>query len=434
MTATAEHSGDQASGRVRVLVFPCGSEPGSEIYQALRYSINVTLAGASSVDDHGRFRYPDYHVVPRIDDAGFDEAFAGLLDRLGIELLFSTHDTVSAYLATRAEGWGVQLVNGDPRATALARRKSATYELFEDCSWCPAIYPDLAAAQWPAVVKPDQGQGGQGVAIVRSREAAEAALAGSPESVLVEYLPGEELTVDCFTDRKRRLLWVGPRTRERVRSGISMRSSLLDLEPKVAAIADDINSRLTLRGPWFFQIKRDRHGRWKLLEISCRIAGNMAAQRARGVNLPLMAVHDFLGRDLMVLAEPRVRTVDRNIATRAELEFEFDTVFVDLDDTLIIDGQVTPVVVQFLYQCRSEGKRIVLITRHAHDCAATLDQACLAPHLFDEVVHITDGTSKSRHMTPKSIFIDNHFPERSAVSRALGIPVLDVDMLEFLVR
>lgn len=422
--------------KLNVLVFPCGSEPASEIYQALRFSLHVELFGASSVDDHGRFRFPAYRGgLPRIDSPDFDPRFQALISDLSIDVVFSTHDSVSEYLAGRAERMGFHLVNGDPEATSVARRKSATYGLFADFPWAPAVYPSVESVEdWPVVVKPDLGQGGQGVAVADGPTEAQAALQGTADPLLVEYLPGEEVTVDCFTDRNRRLLWVGPRTRERVRAGISMRSRLLDADPDVTAIAEAINHRLRLRGPWFLQLKRDSKGAWKLLEISCRTAGNMAAQRARGVNLPLMAIQDYLGRDLLVLPETRVTMVDRAISTRAELDFEFDTVFVDLDDTLIIDGHVVPLVVQFLYQCRAQGKTIVLITRHERDCGETLDRACLSLRLFDRIVHITDGSPKADHITERSIFIDNHFPERLAVFRRLGIPVLDVDMLEFLVR
>jgi hypothetical protein len=45
----------------KILVFPCGSEIGLEIYRAMRYSTHFTLAGASSVDDHGKFVYEEYY-------------------------------------------------------------------------------------------------------------------------------------------------------------------------------------------------------------------------------------------------------------------------------------------------------------------------------------------------------------------------------------
>jgi len=419
--------------RVHVLVFPCGAETASEIHQALRYSLHVKLFGASSVDDHGRFLFENYHgELPRIDEPTFDSAFSNLIEKLEIDIVFPTHDSVCDYLAPRAAAMGFYLVNGDERTTAICRRKSLTYSLFASEPWVPEIYANVdAVTAWPAIVKPDRGQGGQGVSRVSNKAEAYAAISSVADPLLVEYLPGDELSVDCFTDYRGRLLWVGPRSRERIRAGISMRSRMFDPTPEIASIADTINDELRLHGPWFFQLKQDRKGNWKLLEVACRIAGTMAAQRARGINLPLMTVQDFLGRDLATLPEPHVRLIDRRIATAAKLDYEYDDVFVDLDDTLIIDGHVSPNVITFLYQQKAKDKRIILITRHKHDCAETLDRVFLPRRLFDEIVHITDDSPKSAHMTVRSIFIDNHFPERLSVSKALGIPVLDVDMLEF---
>ncbi|MEK7317922.1 MAG: carbamoyl-phosphate synthase large subunit, partial [Pseudomonadota bacterium] len=71
--------------KLRVLVFPCGSENAAEIHQALRYSLHVELFGASSVDDHGRFRFERYvGGLPKISDAEFDSTFSRLLVELDI--------------------------------------------------------------------------------------------------------------------------------------------------------------------------------------------------------------------------------------------------------------------------------------------------------------------------------------------------------------
>src|SRR5204863_4782695 len=130
------------------------------------------------------------------------------------------------------------------------------------------------------------------------------------EPLLVEYLPGDEITVDCFSDRNRNLIWIGARTRERVKAGITMRSTFLKLTPDIDAIARKLNDGLTLRGPWFFQLRADRNHEWKLLETSCRVAGAMAAQRAKGINLPLMAVQDYLGRSLISLPIPEINLIE----------------------------------------------------------------------------------------------------------------------------
>ena len=110
--------------KTHVLVFPCGAENAGEIYEALRYSLHVTLFGASSVEDYGRFRFPHYTGgLPSIAEAGFDAAFSALLQHLKIDVVFATHDSVMAYLADKAEGMGVFLVNGHAETAALARSK-----------------------------------------------------------------------------------------------------------------------------------------------------------------------------------------------------------------------------------------------------------------------------------------------------------------------
>ncbi len=422
--------------KTRVLVFPCGAENATEIHQAIRYSLHVEVFGASSVEDHGRYVFDNYiGGLPKIHAPDFDAAFQALLQRLQIDMVFATHDSVMEYLSERSRAMGFFLVNGDPQTAALARRKSATYQRFAGFAWAPRVFADLDAVDaWPIVIKPDCGQGGVGVQWAHDLAEAKAACAAMADPVCMEPLPGPEVTVDCFTDKAGRLVWVGPRTRERVRAGISMRSSLLPPDAAIERIAADINGQLALRGPWFFQLKQDAQGRWKLLEFSCRIAGTMVAQRARGVNLPLMAVHDYLGREVQALPNPGIDAIDRRIVTRSEIRFAYATVFVDLDETLIIDGLAVPAVMAFIYQSIADGKRIVLITRHARDVQQTLKSARISAHLFDEIIHITDASSKAAHIGPDAIFIDNHFPERRDVANQRGIPVLDVDALEFFLR
>lgn len=418
---------------INVLVFPCGAENALEIHQALAHSVHVKLFGASSIDDHGRQAFANYYGdLPRIHEPNFDHAFAELLRAWDIQIVFATHDTVQAYLALRAQALNIFLVNGHPQTADTARRKSLTYALLADQPWTPSVYATPAEVEhWPVVVKPDLGQGGQGIYVVHDATDAEAALRAVEQPLLVEYLPGEEITVDCFTDYERDLVWVGPRTRERVRSGISMRCHFLPHDPQVQAIAECINAALILRGPWFFQLKKDREGQWKLLEISCRVAGSMVAQRARGVNLPLMTIHDFMQRKVSALVQNHVSLIERRILTVMELDYSFDTVYIDFDETLIMNGSAIPSALRFLYTMLTRGKRLVLITRHAGDLTQAMAAARIAPNLFDQIIHLRDASKKSAYIEGSAIFIDNHFPERLDVARQCAIPVFDVDALEF---
>lgn len=423
--------------KLNILVFPCGSENAGEIAQSLRYSLHVNrLIGASSIEDHGRFHFKDYiSDVPFINSPEYENYFVDLIVTHKIDVVFATHDSVIEKLAQLAHKHGFHLVNGDLRTTHIARYKSLTYRLFANMPWGPQIWePDEQPTRWPVVVKPDCGQGGNGVLIAENPSQLEMHIANTELPVLVEYLPGEELTVDCFTDRNGKIVLVSPRTRERVRAGITMRSCLIPPDEEITNIAGHINRSLTLRGPWFFQLKQDNMHNWKLLEISCRIAGTMVAQRAHGINLPLMTLHDFMGRDVVPLPEPHVTLIDRTIKTRVHTELNWQRVYVDLDDTLIIYGLANPSLIAFIYQCRAKGNTIHLITRHESDPVKTLDNAAISQRLFDEVIHIQSSEKKSRYITGPAVFIDNYFPERVDVAQSENVLVMDVDAVEFYIE
>lgn len=423
--------------KLNVLVFPCGSENAGEIYQALRYSLHINrLIGASSCEDHGRLHFPDYiGDVPFISNEQFAGYFCSLLATHEIDVVFATHDSVAETLAPLVGRVGVYLVNGHPETAKILRRKSLTYEMFSHADWVPRVYSCAAEITcWPVIIKPDCGQGGNGVYLAHNPQELEQASGAISDPLLVEYLPGQEITVDCFTDRNANLIWVGPRSRERVRAGIAMRSASFMADDAIQAMAEQINEAMKLRGPWFFQAKQDVTGRWKLLEISCRIAGTMVMQRARGVNMPLMALHDYLGRDVLPLVTPHVSLIERYIKTRAVTILPFEQVYVDLDDTLIINGRANPVVMAFLYQCRAENKRIYLITRHISQPHETLRQAAISEQLFDDIYHLQHGQNKSAFVQPNSIFIDNYFPERRDVASLNDTLVLDVDAVDFYIK
>jgi len=106
---------------------------------------------------------------------------------------------------------------------------------------------------------------------------------------------------------------------------------------------------------------------------------------------------------------------------------------VDLDDTLVVDGRVNVDVVRFLYQARNQGKRIVVITRHAGNPEETLRGLRLA-ELADKVVRLDRQASKVDAIdVVDGILIDDSFGERKAVASALGIPTFDANMIEVLI-
>lgn len=416
-----------------VLVFPGGTEIGLEIRAALANRKEVALFSAGDAgSSHAPFAYRFHDIVPPIGDPGWFEVLQRVVKAREIDYVFAAHEDVLLELARRREDLGAVLVASPTPTIELVRSKHDTCEALADIVRVPRSFdPADMDIEFPVFVKPDRGAGSRASVKVSGRTELEAALAVNEKMLVLEYLPGDELTVDCLSDRERGLVFCGPRYRARMRSGISMDSYPVD-DPAVVDMARAIDEVIDLRGAWFFQVRRDVHGEWVLLEVGARIGGTMTVSRARGANLPWLSILEAERADYEVLLGGYTVHADRALMTRYRTDLDYDTVFVDLDDTLVVDGAVNVDVVRFLYQARNHGKAIVVITRHAGDPVATLRSFRLA-ELPDKVVHLDRVTSKALSLEGrKAILIDDSFGERREAA-ALGVPTFDTNMIEVLI-
>jgi len=253
--------------------------------------------------------------------------------------------------------------------------------------------------------------------------------------LIQELLPGDEYTVDCFSTKDGKLLFCNGRKRERIRMGTSMCSypASDDINTLFKTYAQIIQDKINISGPWFFQMKSDAGGKLKLLEIDTRIAGTMALNRVTGINFPLLALYDRFGYDLDLLLNTHRIKIDRCLHNRYAHDISYDTVYVDLDDTLLIRGKINCQLVYFLYQSINQKKKIVLITKSlAKDIQAELRKYRIS-ELFDETIWIDEDKSKADYIKAKNaIFIDDSFSQRSEVSKRHHIPTFDNSMIEML--
>ena len=197
--------------------------------------------------------------------------------------------------------------------------------------------------------------------------------------------------------------------------------------------AEIIVGALEIKGLWFFQFKRASDGQLKLLEIETRVAGTMAFSRARGVNLPLLYLYQFMGIDTSIIPEKYNIVIDRALSNSFYIDIDFEYVYVDLDDTLVIDGSINTDLIKFLYQCINKGINITLITKSNEDDLYKYLEMKKISYIFDEIVWLKEKDLKSDHIkNHNSIFIDDSFSQRMEVRRACDIPTFDPSMVEVL--
>jgi carbamoyl-phosphate synthase large subunit len=423
------------SSPFRVLVFPGGTEIALEINSALRWCKDVQLFSAGlAVSNHATYVFTQHTQIPSIHKPGWLEALNDLIVRQRIGHVFPAYDDIIVALAVNAERLHAKVVTSPLETCLITRSKSQTYRALRDTVPCPQTYSSsVSVDQFPVFVKPDKSQGSQGAHVVDDNMQLTTVLRRDPTALVLEYLPGDEYTIDCFSDRDDGLLFCAGRERTRTRSGISMSSHIVEM-PEFRDFALAISKKLKFHGAWFFQLKKDAAGCLKLLEIGPRIAGTMALHRVLGVNFPLLSLYEAQRMPVRIMTNLIQVDIDRALINRYHHNVHYNTVYVDLDDTLIFKSAVNTKLIAFLYQCINEQKKLVLLTRHTAEVEQTLRNYRLAG-IFDEIIRVPPRPArKSQYITENnSILIDDSFSERYATQLELGLPTFDCSMLEMLI-
>lgn len=410
-----------------VLVFPAASEIGLEIHRALRDSKEVILHGANLPGlSAANFHFQKLHELPSIHEAACLPQLQKLISDQKIDAIFPAYDDVQLWLSENAQSLEAEIITSPAETVRICRSKSATYKALNQIVNVPQLWAlSDSSISFPVFVKPDCGQGSQRARRIDERSELDAAFAREPDLLITENLPGSEYTVDCFSQRGRGVMYAQARSRLQTKTGISTLSQIEDL-PLIHEWAKLIANRLELYGTWFFQVKEDSKGDFHLLEVAPRIAGSMALNRVMGPNFPLLALYEAAGHDINIDTIDAKLSMSRSLDTRFIYDQPIDTLYIDLDDTLILREHVNTRMVALVFQFRNKGVPVHLITRHKKNLDATLAKFRLA-HLFDSIIHIPeDTTPKAQFITEtNAVLIDDSFQERHTAKRMLGIRCFD---------
>ncbi len=422
--------------KINVLIFPAEGENAIELHNALSYCVNICVFGASSVSRGGEYVFSRYtDKMPFITDDNFVDEFVKYIAFNNIDCIFPTHDTVAQFLANIADRIPAKLIMGDQFTVNICRSKIKTHETFAEYDFTPIRYKNINDLKYPAFMKPDIGEGGHNTKKIDEnfKETID-----FENNLVTEYLPGQEITIDCLTDRYGKLIYISPRSRDGILGGICVLGHNIPLSEEIRSIANVINERLNFLGLWYFQMRADKQGKYKLMEISSRAAGTMCLTRSKGINLPLLSVYTAFGYDIEAQDNGNNVSMHRSLVGKYDLHMEYTTVYIDFDDTITHNGTVNPVAMAYLYQCKNKGIKIALLTRHEKQLYDSLKLYHIEKDLFDTIEWIGVDESKARVINrnmngdKRCIFIDNAYKERIEVSKECEIPTFDADAFEFL--
>lgn len=421
--------------KINVLIYPCGTEIAFEIFNSLSNDKSISLYGANTIESHGSFLFKHIFTnAPMSGDKKLIQFLNKIINEYSIDFIYPAHDDALLYLTENRGNLNCEVISSDLDVVRTTRSKLLTYKKFQGKKFIPFFSANASDfLSYPFFAKPDIGQGSFGIQKIESKGDLNK-LNKAHSYVYCEFLPGEEFTIDCFTDRYGNLLFCNCRTRERIRNGISVRSRTIPISNEIKAIADDINCKLNLRGAWFFQVKLDKNSHPKLLEIAPRIAGTMCVSRALGINLPLLTIYLFSGIDVKIIPNKYSILVDKCFFAKYQLSLSYKYVYVDFDDTFIINGKINTFLLMFLYQCINSNKKIILLTRHKKDIIKDLRKFRVSKDIFHKIITLSENEKKSNFIGNKSsIFIDDSFSERADVKLNCDINCFGTDMIDALI-
>lgn len=247
-------------------------------------------------------------LLPRGDDPSFVDALFEAARGFGADLVIPTVDVelrdVSA-AHDRFAAAGIDLLV-ESVATLDACLDKAT--LIEHCAATvrvPATIVmsrthshELLAGQLgsPFLVKPRQGAGGRGVAVVRCTEDLDA-VPRDQSYLAQELLPGDEYSIDVLSTPEGRVVAAVPRRRDKIDSGIAVAGRTV-ADPSLEAFGRAVATAIGATGVVNVQAKLTADGEPSLLEVNARFPGTMSLSLAAGVDMPLLAVQARRGRRL----------------------------------------------------------------------------------------------------------------------------------------
>lgn len=422
-----------------VLIYPSNSYAAEEVYACLLNSLRYKPILGHHGEAHTAFLSKDYYMdLPLISDNNFLDFINDFILKKEISFIIPTHDTVAEYLMKYKDFIHCVVVCSCYETAKICRHKGLTYEKLKKYDFIPQIYEKQEKKVFPVFIKDDVGQGGKNSYVIESEEELHRILDNSSTNyVISEYLPGEEATVDCFTDRHGELLFIQPRLRETILNGMSGRAKTIECNDEIGRIARAINKEIQFRGYWYFQCKKDSDGKYRLMEISTRFAGTFSLSKNLDVNLPLLAVTDFDDIDVRIVPNHYEIKSDRGYRNLYRVDIEYERVYFDFDDTLVYGREkfIIPSMA-FLFQCINQKKEIYILTRHEYDIRDTLNNLHINKDLFMDIIEVANGKKKSEYIKTdkKCIFIDNSFMERLDAKENLGIPTFDICNLECLME
>jgi len=244
------------------------------------------------------------YIIPPFKDTPFYSVIKNIVKKEKIDLIIPALDTILLEFSEKREEFeklGAKVLVSEPKTIKITRDKWKTYNELKDIIPFPQSFINKKDINidFPLIMKPRRGSGSKDVYKITSNRELDFFYKRVENPIIQEYLEGKEYTVDCLADMKGNLLICIPRERIEMKAGISVKGRIVKDE-RLDEIAIKISKHIRFTGPFFFQVKEDREGVFKLMEINPRISGTMSLSSSSGPNIHNLAVRLIFGEKINI--------------------------------------------------------------------------------------------------------------------------------------
>lgn len=322
-----------------ILFSACGSQVAPGMIDCIKNNgeRNVRIVGIDMNYDPSVLQYVDtFYQVPAANTFNYTDVVLNICMKEKVDIYFPNISAEVETLARRKEDFqslGILLSVSNSDAVSVSNNKLITYQKLKAAGIpVPQFYPVHTVEDFiegckvmgfphkPVCLKIANGSGSRGVRIIDATQSRyQIFVKKKPNSfytsyedmlsilqepnyldemMLVEYMPGNEYTVDLLADKGNVLYEVG---RENTVSMMSIaQESILTYDKHAYQVCKDVVSLLDMDGNIGFDFMRNSENKAVLMDINPRLTATVSLIAAGGVNLPYLRIKQLLGEELPI--------------------------------------------------------------------------------------------------------------------------------------
>jgi carbamoyl-phosphate synthase large subunit len=232
-----------------------------------------------------------HYLVPTVSDENYLNELVNICLKEKIKLIIPLIDTELPILAKnkkRFEELGIKVLVSSGQIIEIGCDKLETFNFFiKHNISTPKVYQeDEDDYQFPLIVKPRNGSAGNGVTIVHDQRELKFFQNYITNSIIQDYVTGEEYTVDVMLDWEGNIKSIVPRLRIETRAGEVSKGVTKKDFAIIDAVVDVMGKLEGVVGCINLQCFKKDNGEIVFIEINPRFGGGAPLSIHAGANLP----------------------------------------------------------------------------------------------------------------------------------------------------